>query len=246
MRGTQSRLLVEPCCCVCRASFPVASRVLLSILWSEFHHRLLSHLFWLIFLLPFCVRPFPSAGLLGSIQFHQCIIILVDSAWHLIDHPFFVSSGIWLFTWTSNCRIRILIGTQVLDDVWMLYDTQKTIQDTLAQTFGQRLYSSRRGQLKESTVEDFCSTRQVITHSLTDSSIWSNTKFFGFEKLNFLIVKLILGLLSHCSSKPAAKQNFTASVYTHLPQILVTINSYWIKISCIAIHISYTHNVAFT
>ena len=65
--------------------------------------------------------------------------------------------------------------------------------------------SSRSSELKEGRVEDFGSTGQVITHGLADGTVWPNTKRLSFEEFNSLIVKLILvlGLLSHCSSRPA-------------------------------------------
>ena len=97
-----------------------------------------------------------------------------------------------------------MVCAQVLDNVWVLYGTQK--MTLLLKSLQQIHCCSWNSELLKSRVEDFSSTGQVITHGLTDSTIRPTAQRFSFEEFNSLIVmKVILGLLSHVSSRPANK-----------------------------------------
>ena len=106
-----------------------------------------------------------------------------------------------------------MVCAQVLDNVWVLYGTQKM---TLLLKLSHNTCSSWGSELKEGAVENFSSTGQVITHGLADSTIRPNTERLSFEEFNSLIVKLILGLwlLSHCSSRPA-RESYSYSLQTY-------------------------------
>ena len=89
-----------------------------------------------------------------------------------------------------------MVCAQVLDNVWVLYGTQKM---TLLLKVSHDTCISWGSELKEGRVEDFGSTGEVTTHGLADSTIRPKSKRLSFEELNSLVVKLILwvGLLSH-------------------------------------------------
>ena len=107
-----------------------------------------------------------------------------------------------------------MVCAQVLDNMWVLYGTQKA---TLLLKLSHNTRNSRGGKFKEGRVKDFSSTGQVVTHGLTDGTIRSNPKRLSFKEFNSLIMKLILGLglLSHCSSRPACG-NYSCSHYSIL------------------------------
>ena len=88
-----------------------------------------------------------------------------------------------------------MVRAQILDNVWVLYGTQKT---TLLLKLSHDTCSSWGSELKESRVENFSSTGEVIAHGLADGTIRPNAKRLSFEEFNSLIAKLIL-VLSHCS-----------------------------------------------
>ena len=91
----------------------------------------------------------------------------------------------------ESCKSTLHVSAQVLDNVWVLYGTQEA---TLLLKLSHDTRCSRGGKLKEGRVEDFSSTGEVITHGLADSSIWPNSKTFGFNEFDILIVRVILGL----------------------------------------------------
>ena len=105
-----------------------------------------------------------------------------------------------------------MVRAQILDNVWVLYGTQKT---TLLLKFLHDSCSTWGSKLEEGAMKDFSSTGQVVTHGLADSTIRPNAKILSFEELNSSIVKLILrlGLLSHCSRDLQMK--VTASIIEH-------------------------------
>ena len=84
-----------------------------------------------------------------------------------------------------------MVCAQVLDNVWVPYGTQKM---TFLLKFAHDACSFRRNKLKEGRVEDFSSTREVITHGLADSTIRPNAERLSFEEFNSSIVKVKLGL----------------------------------------------------
>ena len=84
-----------------------------------------------------------------------------------------------------------MVCTQVLDNVWMLYGTQKA---ALLFKFAHDTCSFWRNKLKEGRVEDFSSTGKVITHGLADCTIRPNAKRFSFEEFNSPIAKIKLRL----------------------------------------------------
>ena len=89
-----------------------------------------------------------------------------------------------------------MVCSQVLDNAWVLYGTQKT---ALLLKFVHDACSFWRDKLKKGRVEDFSSTGKVITHGLADGTIRPNAKRLSFEEFNSSIAKVKLGLeaMSH-------------------------------------------------